>query len=158
MALGVLSVATGVLSIGKKLFGGKRRYDSCGDQQRVVADTFRTYLSPSDLNTIADDHLRTVRGELTGRTPYALAFHYLGGDDCQVTTAEGKAWAARVDQLVSRRQAEKTARTQGDITPVLGVSGASGSSLVPSGINIPTVATIVGLVLVALYFIIPGGK
>jgi hypothetical protein len=36
----------------------------------------------------------------------AMAFHLAGGDDCQVTSAEGKAFVAYTTQLLNRYEAE----------------------------------------------------
>lgn len=90
----------------------REKNTDCGEKQRQVENIFKQYLSPADLENIANEFERKRVGKLRGRTIRALAMNYSGGDDCRVTTSRGKAWVAYVDNLINQRAAELEARQE----------------------------------------------
>ncbi len=118
---GVGTIIGGVASF----FGGGKKYSDCGAKQLQAAEVFRTLLTPADLQQIAADARQNV-GDLTGSTADDLAFHYLGGDDCETTSSEGRAWKARVDALLQKRQQEKQQAVQAANGSSSGVVSSAG--------------------------------
>lgn len=127
-----IALASGATSKVVSLFRkNKKALTDCGEAQREVERAFREYFTASDLQTIAQWH---THGKLSGSTAGALAFHYLGGDDCKVTSSGGKAWTDRVTSLLEQRitESEAQAAVNRNGSGVVSTAGASLSNLSPT--------------------------
>ena len=117
----IATLAAGAIGIGKTLGvdfggvagfvsgifgGGGKTYEDCGSKQRAVEKEVRKYLSAEDIQKLLNYAQKNV-GEIAGRSVKDFAFHYVGGDDCTVTSGQGKKWVKRVDRLFSKRKKEK---------------------------------------------------
>jgi len=99
-----LGLAKGTVSLVKSVTGKSGTFQNCGEQQQEVATQFQRFFSQGDLNNLADMH---THGKIRGRSANDIAFHFLGGDDCKVTSSAGQSWSNKVLNLLNQRKAEK---------------------------------------------------
>jgi len=99
-----LGLAKGTVSLVQGVTGKSETFQNCGQQQQEVATQFQRFFSQGDLNNLADMH---THGKIRGRTANDIAFHFLGGDDCKVTSSAGQSWSNKVLNLLNQRKAEK---------------------------------------------------
>jgi len=99
-----LGLAKGTVSLVQSVTGKTGTFQNCGQQQQEVAAQFQRFFSQSDLNNLADAH---THGKIRGRTANDVAFHFLGGDDCKVTSSAGQSWSNKVLNLLNQRKSEK---------------------------------------------------
>lgn len=104
-----IGIAKGVTNIANSVLGSSSSFSDCGAKQRQVEKQFRQYFTNSDIQILLNQH---THGEIRGRSVSDLAFHFLGGDDCNVTSSAGQRWSSRVASLLNQRKAEQEQKIQ----------------------------------------------